>query len=440
MARYRGEAMSFVAVRMLPRPAGGGGLVPDPTLLPVSTTSLVQDDTAYNALNVSSQSAGFSYTDPVTSVKVWKITDATFGAGNTSCGHDYANGPWQISRAWGPLKKHTIVVGVWVGSGGVGTGTLTYYLVDFQRGVGFSNTRALTTHPRRDLCAGFSGIVGQEQILYIHDGTNLQRYDTAAMALANTGNFPLAQGAYAWLQHDITDTWFCFLDTDNLKVWYWNSQTNLSYSHSETWANEPYMESDGQYVVYTSGGAFTTTEVIDLTTTPPTVGAAQSNPPFVAHISHACSCRKYTVAIDPNGFQEQRYDQTAQQFNTGVNIVDGHGGDDPHSSAWYQDDAYLAAHGGNGLLSQWVYTTPLISSADTTYWANCIWKGAIGLQRVDGSDQRTLCHAYNLPVHAYFDSPWGHPSIDGRVAMFNSKQNQAATARWDLFVAEVPLR
>ena len=43
------------------------------------------------------------------------------------------------------------------------------------------------------------------------------------------------------------------------------------------------------------------------------------------------------------------------------------------------------------------------------------------------------------PNSAYYDYPWGKFSPDGKVVIFNSNMNNQG-GRWDLFVAEVPLR
>jgi Tol biopolymer transport system component len=66
-----------------------------------------------------------------------------------------------------------------------------------------------------------------------------------------------------------------------------------------------------------------------------------------------------------------------------------------------------------------------------------LWQRAVGVARSDGSDQRLLLHHYS---HAptYSDNPWPQPSPDGKVAIFNSNMN--GSGRYDLFVAEVPLR
>src|SRR6267142_1261104 len=109
--------------------------------------------------------------------------------------------------------------------------------------------------------------------MYIHTGTQLVRYTTATLQPENTGFFPLVQGAYAWLHQDKNDVWFTGMASDNKTVWVWNSQTGDFFSHFESWTNEPHLERDGRYVVLTSGGAYTTTVVWDLSNN--TFGATQ---------------------------------------------------------------------------------------------------------------------------------------------------------------------
>src|SRR5205809_7016034 len=101
------------------------GARPDPTLLPVASRQ-APDTAAYRALAVASQPAGFSYNDPVTGVKVWKVTSSSVPAPNTGAGHDYADGGNRATIGWGPDNNtHTILIR---GDG------MAYHLVDFTRG------------------------------------------------------------------------------------------------------------------------------------------------------------------------------------------------------------------------------------------------------------------------------------------------------------------
>src|SRR5947208_9962516 len=155
-ATSEGKSGTSAITVQAPSPTGA---VPDPTLLPVAALQ-VPNVAAYAALNLPSRPAGFSYNDPVTGVKVWKVTSSTTPTANSGAGHDYGEGGNQVSRGWGVNNNtHTILIR---GDG------MAFYLVDFIRGTGFSNYRVLTVQPRRDLCASFSSVAGSERILYIH--------------------------------------------------------------------------------------------------------------------------------------------------------------------------------------------------------------------------------------------------------------------------------
>jgi len=251
--------------------------VPDPSLLPLAQRQ-PPDFGAYSALDVPAQQAGFSYIDPVTRVKIWKVTSNTVPVANGGAGHDYAEGGHQVSRGWGAdHNTHTILIR---GDG------MPYYLVDFMRGVGFSNYRRLTVQPRLDLCASFSALASQPRILYIYTGAQLVRYNTATMKTENTGHFPLTVDASGWLHQDKNDVWFTGLRSDNSTVWAWNSQTNQLLTHNEAWTNEPRLERDGRYLVVTSGGAPSTVRLWDLLKD--TLGPVQ----LVAYFSYIASLRK----------------------------------------------------------------------------------------------------------------------------------------------------
>jgi len=58
----------------------------------------------------------------------------------------------QVSRGWGRRAQHAHDL--------IRGDGMSYYIVDFTRGVGFSTTR-LTTQPARDLCAAFSNVAGK---------------------------------------------------------------------------------------------------------------------------------------------------------------------------------------------------------------------------------------------------------------------------------------
>jgi Big-like domain-containing protein len=403
------------------QPTLGPGARPDPTLLPVAAMQAPSVN-AYTALAVPGQPAGFSYKDPVSNVKIWKVTSSTVPAPNRGAGHDYGDGGNQVSRGWGPNHdRHTILIR---GDG------MSYYLVDFRRGVGFSDYRRLTVQPRRDLCVTFSSVAGFERILYILTGTQLVRYNTQTMQTDNTGNFPLAVRGYAWLHQDRNDAWFTGLLDDNQTVWVWNSQTNQYWTHDEAWTNEPRIDRDGRYVVLTAGGPGTL-RVWDLSNN--TFGPTQVGGTSL-YFSHLASLRSRWVAVNPNvtaPFVQDRYEVSGGSMIKTTILAQSAGADVNNSGNWIQSDAEL----GGDLNRQWAYTSGV---DETNFWANLtLWRQAIGIERADGSDKRLLLHHYTHNP-TYFDLAWGQPSPDGKVVIFNS--NMYGSGRYDLFVAEVPLR
>src|SRR6267143_1588496 len=219
---------------------------PDPTLLPVASGQS-PDVTAYSALDVANRPAGFSYSDPVTGVKIWKLTSSTVPAANSGAGHDYADGGNQASLGWGVNNDtHTVLIR---GDG------MAYYLVDFTRGAGPGTYRLLPAgaQPDRDLCFSFSNLAAQPRIAYVvHNGV-LNRFNTETMQIENTGTFPAALNAFAWLQHDKNDVWFVGL-VNATTAFAWNSSSNQYLTHSESWLDEGRLERDGRYVVLTNGG------------------------------------------------------------------------------------------------------------------------------------------------------------------------------------------
>jgi hypothetical protein len=405
-----------------PNPSGERVGVPDPTLLPVASGQL-PNVAAYTALNVPSQPAGFSYNDPVTGVKVWKVTSSTVPASNRGAGHDYADGPNQVSRGWGPNHNtHTLLIR--------GDGML-YYLADFTRGVGFSNYRVLTVQPAWSVAASFSSVAGQERILYMMTPTQVIRYNAATMQVENTGYFPLTvpftvgPGAY-WLQQDKTDTWFVGL-VNATTAFAWNSQTNQYWTKTVPWLNEPRLERDGRYVILTD-----TQETIllwDLSTN--TLGPLQSALPGM--FFHTADLRGHWIGINnltTSPFAMDRYDPASGQITRTQILANSPGPAIHQAGNWIQSDVDL---GGN-LLKQWSFLTGF---SPVGQWPGTLWTMAIGIMRSDGSDQRLLLHHYSANP-TYWAIPFGMPSPDGKVVIFNSNMN--ASGRYDLFVAAMPLR
>jgi len=401
-----------ITVRM-PQPFG----VADPTLLPLASEQ-APNVVAYTALNIPSQPAGFSYRDPVTNVRVWKVTSSSFPAANAGAGHDYSDGPNEVSLGWGPNNNtHTLLIR---------SDQFPYYVVDFTRGVGFSNARRLPVQPNSiGLAATFSNLPGSERILYIMTRSQIVRFNTATMQVENTGNFPLNQVLQNWLQHDKNDEWFVGL-VDASTAFAWNSRTNQFLTHAESWLNEARLERDGRYIALTNTNS--TIRLWDLTTN--AFGPTQSDRLNI-WLGHNANLRGQWVTTDvaaSQPFDLDRYYPSGGQIAKTRFLNNSAGAGVHHSGNWVQSDAEL----GGDLNRQWSF----VSGIDTM-WPAVLWMQGIGVVRSDGSDARLLLHHYS--VHpSYYADPYAQPSPDGRVVIFNS--NMSGSGRYDLFVAEVPLR
>jgi hypothetical protein len=411
-----------------PQPAPGA---PDPCLLPVAAGQ-APNVAAYTVLAVPGLPAGSWYKDPVTQVKIWKVTSSSVPASNKGAGHDYADGPTQVSRGWGPGNNtHTLLIG-----NRVNATTRNFWLVDFTRAEGFNNLRQLTSLNIRDLAFTFSNVPGQERIAYAIDQTDgkLYRYNTETGARNSITTLNTAQPwAMTWLHQDKNDVWFVGLWDDNT-AFAWNSQTGTLRTHHDDWLNEPRLERDGRYVGLTAG-ADGPRHLWDLSLNPPNDTGPLQGVDELPNFSHMGSCRSHWVSTDARGnapFRQLRYFVSGGQIafmEILRNSATGNGSN--HSCNWIQSNADL---GGN-LDRQWSYLEGIGVPSSSAF----LWNQAIGVQRDDGSDQRLLLHHYstNITDTAYWHNPWGQPSPDGKVVIFNSNMN--GSGRHDLFVAEVPL-
>ena len=419
-ATSEGKSGTAAITVRVPQPFG----VPDPTFLPVASGQL-SNVAAYAALNVVNQPAGFSYRDPVTGVKVWKVTSSSVPMANSNAGHDYSDGPNEVSLGWGPNNNtHTILIGAPQGTG-------NYYLVDFTSGVGLTNYRRLTVQPGHDLGVSFSNLASQPRIAYVMTNTQIVRYNTATMQVENTGTFPLdlsAVGAFSWLQHDKNDGWFAGLTNDQSVAFAWNSQTNQFLTHGETWLNEPRLERDGRYIALTNSNS--TFRLWDLATN--TFGPTQSDR-LNSWLGHNANLRGQWVTTDVNAsapFDLDRYYPSGGQIVKTRFLNNSASSGVHHSGNWVQSDAEL----GGDLNRQWSFMSGVENDAFTV---NAQWKQAIGVVRSDGSDARLVVHHYSASP-TYYADPFAQPSPDGKVVIFNSNMN--GSGRYDLFVAEIPLR
>ena len=151
----------------------------------------------YDALDVPSQSAGWSYTDPTTGVRVYKVSDSSTDGGSNVL-PAYAEGGPHISLPWQNGRGETMYTLYLLGS--------FDWLVDFNYDTGvFSNWR---TAPGGELEIGFSYNPSEPTVMYYLGGGGVQRYDTRTDQIDNTGNFPGPDIGDMWFHLDVNDEWF----------------------------------------------------------------------------------------------------------------------------------------------------------------------------------------------------------------------------------------
>ena len=381
----------------------------DPTLLPIAAGQPTPITTPTVA-------GGESYLDPVSGVRVWRATSESYPcAGNIGLrAHDYGDTN-QISHEWGDGYQ-TILIRT----------CGEYRLVDFKRGVGFSNWRSFApgASPDSDLSFVFSNNPATPQIAYIIESGALIRYNTATNQVENTGNFPkTGWGVRGWLQNDITDTWFVANSTSQTSCKAWNSQTNDSREKTIPEFDECHLENRGRYVELNTGHG--DDSIWDLQT-----DIVRPFDPPSGHIFHMASPSGYFTSVDKNsGGGRTPYYRMDPATGTGTLIYD---------NAQYGYDNTVFHHSGNWVNQEVVDEQQwfLISTYGTST-VNAFLKHAIGFMRLDGSDIRFLAHSYNEIVD-YWKIPRAMLAPNGKLVVFDSEFR--GTGGGDVYVVEVPLR
>ena len=377
----------------------------DPTLLPKATGQVWTSSTPG-----ANTAGGNYYVDPTSSMRVWRATSPTYPcASNTGESHHDYGDVTQISREWGS-GFHTLLIQT-CGS---------YRLVDFKRGVGFSNWRTFTSGggPSSDLHFTFSNNPATPQIAYSLNNSNLVRYNTATNQVENTGNYPKSNWTSGpWLQNDVNDEWFVAINSSKTTATAWNSKTNQTLSATpQPGFDEPHLTNDGRYVLLHLGD---TGAIWDIQT-----NIVRSFSPPAGRLGHPSSPTGFitTVDVDSGGGITPHY-RMDPATGQGVRIHDfgGYKPDYHHSGSW--------VHQSGLLTSQWF----LISTYGS--FNGGVLNNAVGLMRLDGSDVRFLAHTFEENGD-YWQTPRATIAVDGKLAMFDSNMRGS---RGDVFVVELPI-
>jgi len=300
-------------------------------------------------------------------------------------------------------------------------------LVDFTRGVGFSNWRPTPSgaSPAGDLAFTFSNNPATPQIAYVYTGSQLVRLNTASMQVENVGNFPMAGGG-PWLHQDKNDAWFV-MGRPGTPMTAWNSQTDQLLTNNISGADEPHLERDGRYVFIDGGSPRGWIWDLQTNTT------QQAPAPGEASYGHNGAVRGFFTITDWNTGQNRtptyRYDPatlTGSMFTD----QDGYMPDVHHAGQYLLTDAEL----GGDLTKQWI----MLGTYNENGFVGGVFREAIGFLRLDGAESRLLAHHYSNLRQGYWSLPRATVSPDGKIVLFDSDMN--GSNRHDLFVVEVPVR
>lgn len=398
---------------------------PDPTLLPIATTTQWPMTSAYNALNVPSLPAGGTYFDPYTGVKVYKLTSATFPTTGFSWTHDYAEGGDEVSlplNASGTRAIHVL------------TGNGNQWLIDFTPGVGVSNVRSLTSSafpPFMSLCVTFSNNPATPYYMYLSQGSTIRRIDVRTMTEVPGGGWPVTGETEAmWLHQNENDSFFTWMRGANgPTIVGYEPATGIKKTYTNPGLNEPRIDRDAldRFVCVTmttpQNQALFWDWKNDVITWSSPVQSYGGDPP----VAHQASLRGYWIGVNWNlnfPWQFFKISYTPNSIRQPLPGGPSQGGGYCNGN-WNQhpanpDDQWFACHYYGAL------------APDPSVGA--LAPGGVLLSTVNGQ-RRILAHLYNTTANYTYYS-FAKLSSDGAYVLFTSDMN--GSARSDLFLAELP--
>ncbi|MBA2543481.1 MAG: hypothetical protein H0V17_27815 [Deltaproteobacteria bacterium] len=354
-----------------------------------------------------SLAAGDSYVDPVTGVRIWKLTDATSPATNLAARSERQSGGAQVSAAWSDTR-HTIYVVIDEGAGLGGR-----YLIDLERGLGIGNARRLGPGGE-DSLAFTTDPVNPQRALIADDQARLHLVDTATGATLDPTPFPLTDvytlpsvsaGGRVVVAQSL-DTGYLTLDTAT------NQEARLVTGADHV----PAIDHEGLFITPAISELSQLWRIGDATTTdwkPPTGD-------FQAAVG--VSGGFVSVDVDTGGDMTFYFSDPTTRTHQ---VFGSYGAYDAVilASQWIQTDVPLTA--------QWV----LYTTTEQGFDQGTRLDDAIGLLQLDG-ELRLLLHHYGPNNPGYYEQPRASLSPDGRMVVFTSTMG---TGRTDVYAAEVPL-
>ncbi|PYQ06138.1 MAG: hypothetical protein DMF83_13015 [Acidobacteria bacterium] len=401
-----------------PIPAAG---LPDPTLLPAATALQVPLTAAYGALNIPSLAAGKTYLDPTTSVRIYKITSATYPAPGSDWGHDYSEGGDEVSLPY-VGNTRAILMQQNGASGG------PWWIVDFTPGTGVSNPRRLTgiLAPWTGLSFTFSNNPATPYYAYVAGGTTIRRFDIRSMNEAPGNGWPVTDSSPTWLHQSERDGFFVWLrgaNGDTIVGYEPSTGTKKTYTNADL--NEPRVDRAGRYVGVSMNKPPNGLIVWDWLTNS-VLWSTGGDPARAPQFAHVASLKDRWMGVNwgltwPGEFTMF----TPNVPDSGVNIGGPANGSLTYGNGnWIQNPASPD--------DQWA----LFSHYGSLMPAGSAWLAPGGMILITANGQRRLLgHPYNTAgTYNYWSFPKLSP--DGRYVLFTSDMN--GSGRSDLFLAELP--
>ncbi len=439
-----------------------GTLIPNITALPAGLPG--PNTSAYDALNVESQAAGYSFNDPVTGVKTWKLTDATHPASGTAFAPVYSEGPLQISLPWGPNKdQYTIMF--------MNADSSTGYLVDF--GLSTSATPGPYNYRAAPVSINGYATVGaatfsrlapaaHPQLMYVlTSGGYVRLFDANVSVMAYVDSSAAAYGyssswpSTGWHWTTALNQW---LSTTADEVWIIGNNANSSANEAfalnlqtgvtQTWS----IGQDDMYVGY---GHYVTgdgqTQVWDLDTNTQVsfseeLTAANGWSGGEATF-HGSSTRGSWIFYNTNyGKGVLPVATIGDTSSNAAQVTIGSGATAPYMSEYWgqfhgSGEWWLQTPGANQYFLQSNWSTPSSGWSANAEYAMTFWNVGTGQGYRLGhaySDYETIGSTSN-----YWTQPHAHVSHDGKLVIFGSDMRghgQTNYDRIDLFLMEVPLQ
>ena len=394
--------------------AGTPGALVDPSLLPAATGQHPATGTYGRSL-----SSGQTYRDPLTNVTVLRVTDARTPRANTGVYGNYSEGGPYISQPWTGGDGHTYYTLWLAGDDG--------WFVDVQYpALTLSNWRAAPAS--NETQGAWSLNPATPRIFFYGEGNTVNRYDTQAMALANTGRFPWTIATsvgtnIGWLQTQLNDTWLVGMMNSNSTIVGWRQadgfQRTITESAYGVTIDEPHIDREFPVVYVSRDNVGPQNKVVNLAT-----GVA-TDPPQADD----------AINDDHNGVLRGKIVGVSWSTNS-IIAVDWQG----HRST-VVNPSPTDPFGDYHMSGQWVLNNPdewfLVDQWQGTGNYK-IYRGQIGLASAKTGDVRLL--AASDATGGNYAGGQPHPTFspDGKLMFFCSNMN--GSSRFDVFLVKLPTR